>query len=149
MNVFQYALLLEDVKGLKRNYLGKHAEILVFKGSLLQTLVNHDQMMMPFANPLRNYSILMADISECTSLYCRDDQVQVLSAVQKDLLYGIQDLAGRLGVVDRLHWAESLKIGSVVHVTLSSSNLLRATVQYTYWKSGWDKWSNIWVEVTG
>jgi len=130
MDVFQYALLLEDVIGFKRNHLGKHSEIFVFKGCLLQTLVNHDQMMVPFANCPHNYRIAMTDASECASLYCCDDQVQVLSTVQKDLLYGIQDLDGRLGVVDRLCWAESLKIGSMVHVTLSSSDLMKASVQY-------------------
>jgi len=130
MDVFQYVLLLEDVKGLKRNCQGKYSEILVFKGCLLTKLVDYDQTMVPFANRPHNYRIPMADCSECASLYCRDDQVLLLTIVQRDLLYGIQNLDGRLGVVDRLYLAESLKIGSIVHVTLSSSDLMKASIQY-------------------
>ncbi|XP_065915051.1 dual specificity protein kinase splB-like isoform X2 [Dysidea avara] len=129
MDVWQYSLLLENVKGHRRNTLGKFSETLVFKGSLLETLVDHDELMVPFTDPPHNYRTLV-DLSECATLYCHSDQVCQLTTVQKDLLLGVQELHSRLEIVDKLSWAESLEIGSSVFVTLPSDKQVMATVQY-------------------
>jgi len=129
MNVSPYGLLLEDVMGHRRNTLGNYSKILVFKGSLLQTSVNHDELITSLTDPPHNYRTL-AEPAESAILFCHSDQICNLTTVQKDLLLGIQDLSDRLGVIDKLSWGESLKIGCSVHVTIPSHSLIKATVQF-------------------
>ena len=124
-----HGLLLEDVTGHKLKADGKYSDVLVFRGSLLQTLADHDQLILPSYDPPHNYRTL-ADLSDYITLYCRDDQVKVLSTVQKNLLCGIQNLGSRLEVLDKLYWAETLEIGSLVNVTLPSNHIVKAAIQY-------------------
>jgi len=124
-----HGLLLEDVTGHKLKADGKYSDVLVFRGSLLQTLADHDQLILPSCDPPHNYRTLV-DLSDYITLYCRDDQVKVLSTVQKNLLCGIQNLGSRLEVLDKLYWAETLEIGSLVNVTLPSNQIVKAAIQY-------------------
>jgi len=131
MEPFLYCLLLEDATGYKRDTDGNssvYTEMLISKGSLIQALVSHDELMEPFTNPHHNYKTLA---NAAVTLYCNCNQVHQLTTVQKDLLCGVQDLSDRFKAVDKLSWVETLEIGSSVYVTLPLANSFqKATVQY-------------------
>ena len=123
-----YGILLENVNGYKKDAVDVYTEVFISKGSMLQTLLTHDELLETFTNPPHNYEILT---DSTVTLCCNCDQVHQLTTVQKDLLCGIQDLSDRLGAVHKLGWAVSLEIESVVYVSLpSSKSPQKATVQY-------------------
>ena len=89
--------------------------------------MTHDELM-EFTDPPHNYKILT---DPSVTLYGNHGQVHQLTIVQKDLICGIQGLPDRLEAVSKLGWVESLEIGSVVYVSLPSTNSpQKATVQY-------------------
>ena len=126
-----YGLLLEDVMGNKRDTSAGttvFTEVLIFKGSLLQALITHNELMEPFTNPPHNYKTLA---NPAVTLYCERNQVNLLTFVQKDLLCGIQILPDRLEAIYKLNWVEKIEIGSSVYVFLPlASSPQKATVQY-------------------
>ena len=127
MEKAHYGLLLEDVVGYTKDGLF-YTEVSISKGSLLQASVAHYTSVGGITYPQHNY-ILLADFS--VTLFCDSDLVHQLTTVQMDLLRGIQSLSDRLEEVQKLSWAESLKIGFSVCVSLpSATSPQKATIRY-------------------
>ena len=125
-----YGLLLEDVMGNRSDTSAGttvFAKVLIFKGSLLQALITHNELMEPFTSHPHNYKTLE---NPAVTLYCEPyNQVHQLTFAQKDLLCGIQILSDRLEAIYKLNWVEKIEIGSSVYVSLAGSPQ-KATVQY-------------------
>ena len=127
MEKAHYGLLLEDAVGLTKDGLF-YTEVSISKGSLLKALVAHDTSVAGTTYPHHNY-MLLADFS--VTLFSDRDLVHQLTTIQMDLLRGIQSLSDRLEEVQKLSWAESLKIGFSVCVSLPSATCpQKATIQY-------------------
>jgi len=129
MERFHYGLLLEDVVGYAKDRSELfYTEASISKGSLLQALLPCSTSVAGPTYPHHNYTLL-ADFS--VTLYCDSNLVHQLTTVQMDLLCGILSFADRLKQIEKLSWAESLKIGFSVSVSLqSTSSPQKATIQY-------------------
>ena len=124
MSRLDYALLLEEMCG--RKYLTEcmlsnpttYESQIVKKGTLLKatTLEECSHLVKKSGFPF-NYKV-MDDLN--IRLQCSTIQVHQLTLCQMRLLQAVEGLGDRVEVLHKLEWAEGLRCGVGVHVTIPS-----------------------------
>ena len=101
----------------------------ILSGSLLVELTDAEarETYQHFAFPL-NYKKYSDD---SIKLYCKPEQVLQLNDQQFDLLLGVKLLSDRLKALNILNWAEKLRIGFGINLSIPTvSNPVRGIVRY-------------------
>ena len=118
-----YGILLKGVQGFKEGFCSQYdlqefRTMYIFKGTLLVKASTSDVIAIDQAYDCSvNYKV---DSEKGVYLYAEPNDVYQLTTLQRDFLLSVKRLDGRLEVLERLAWIESLKKNSEVYVTIAT-----------------------------